>query len=127
MLTGFFALLSNILFFTGYIDGKSFAKPLSKDKELELLRKIKAGDINAKNKLAEHNMRLVVHIVKKYASYGDNDELISVGNLGLSKAINTFDVDRQTVFATYAARCIENEILMSIRANKKYKDRHCCL
>ena len=67
-------------------------------------------------------MRLVVHIVKKYASYGDNDELISVGNLGLSKAINTFDVDRQTVFATYAARCIENEILMSIRANKKYKD-----
>ena len=122
MLTGFFALLSNILFFTGYIDGKSFAKPLSKDKELELLRKIKAGDINAKNKLAEHNMRLVVHIVKKYASYGDNDELISVGNLGLSKAINTFDVDRQTVFATYAARCIENEILMSIRANKKYKD-----
>ena len=122
MLTGFFALLSNILFFTWYIDGKSFAKPLSKDKELELLRKIKAGDINAKNKLAEHNMRLVVHIVKKYASYGDNDELISVGNLGLSKAINTFDVDRQTVFATYAARCIENEILMSIRANKKYKD-----
>lgn len=122
MLTGFFALISNILFFTGYIDGKSFAKPLSKDKELELLRKIKAGDINAKNKLAEHNMRLVVHIVKKYASYGDNDELISVGNLGLSKAINTFDVDRQTVFATYAARCIENEILMSIRANKKYKD-----
>lgn len=123
MLTGFFALLSNILFFTGYIELKNaFKKPLTKERETELLYKIKQGDIKAKEELTEHNMRLVVHIVKKYASYGDNDELISVGNLGLVKAINTFDVDRHTVFATYAARCIENEILMSIRANKKHRE-----
>lgn len=123
MLAGFFALLSNILFFTGYISNKnSFEKPLDKEKEKELLEKVKENDSAAKDELAKHNLRLVVHIVKKYASYGDNDELVSVGNVGLAKAINSYSEDKKTQFATFAAKCIENEILMYIRANKKYKE-----
>lgn len=123
MLAGFFALLSNILFFTGYIqNSESFEKPLSKEEEKILLDKVSQNDKKAKDELAKHNLRLVVHIVKKYASYGDNDELISVGNLGLAKAINSFSLDKNTQFATYAAKCIENEILMCIRANKKHRE-----
>lgn len=122
MLSGFFALISNVLFFTGYINNAAFDRPLSKEKEKELIIKIRNGDEKAKNELAKHNMRLVAHVVKKYSSYNDNDELISVGNIGLLKAINTFDINKGFQFSTYAARCIENEILMCIRANKRYRE-----
>lgn len=122
-LSGIFALLSNLLFFSGYIKNKNcFPKPLSAEAEKQLLDKIAQGDKNAKDELIRHNMRLVVHIVKKYTNYGDNDELISVGSIGLIKAVNSFHDGKGTQFATYASRCIENEILMVIRAGKKYKN-----
>lgn len=122
-LTGIFALLSNLLFFSGYVKNKNcFPKPLSPEKEKELLDKIAEGDKSARDDLIRHNMRLVVHIAKKYTNYGDNDELISVGSIGLIKAVNSYHEGKGTQFATYASRCIENEILMVIRANKKYKN-----
>lgn len=122
-LSGIFALLSNLLFLSGYIKNKNcFPKPLSSEAEKQLLDKIAQGDKNAKDELIRHNMRLVVHIVKKYTNYGDNDELISVGSIGLIKAVNSFHDGKGTQFATYASRCIENEILMVIRAGKKYKN-----
>lgn len=122
-LSGIFALLSNLLFFSGYIKNKNcFPKPLSAEKEKDLLERIANGDREAKDELIKHNMRLVVHIVKKYTNYGDNDELISVGSIGLIKAVNSFHDGKGTQFATYASKCIENEILMVIRANKKYKN-----
>lgn len=84
------------------------------------MRKIANGDVNAKNKLIEHNLRLVAHIVKKYYSaQKDQDDLISIGTIGLIKAVSTFDYSKGTRFATYAARCIENEILMYFRNAKK--------
>lgn len=123
MLSGIFALLSNILFFTGYVNlNNSFEKPLDKETELALLKRIENGDKKAVDILARHNLRLVVHVVKKYALYNDNDELISAGNIGLVKAINTFRISKGTQFSTYASKCIDNEILMYIRANKKYKE-----
>lgn len=122
-LSGIFALLSNLLFFSGYIKNKNcFPKPLSPEKEKELLERIEKGDKEARDELIKHNMRLVVHIVKKYANYGDNDELISVGSIGLIKAVNSYHDGKGTQFATYASRCIENEILMVIRAGRKYRN-----
>ena len=78
------------------------------------------GDENARNKLIEHNLRLVAHVVKKYYTDDDQDDLISIGTIGLIKAVNTFKSDKKIRLATYAARCIENEILMHFRNNKKY-------
>lgn len=121
-LSGIFALLGNIFFFTSYVKNKScFPRPLSPEKESELLQRIWKGDAKAKEELINHNMRLVVHIVKKYSGYNDNDELISVGSIGLIKAVNTYAGGKGTQFATYASRCIENEILMTLRASKKLK------
>ncbi len=123
ILGGILALLSNLLFFSGYIKNKNcFPKPLSPEKEKELLDRIAQGDREARDELIRHNMRLVVHIVKKYNNYGDNDELISVGSIGLIKAVNSFHEGKGTQFATYASKCIENEILMVIRAGKKYRN-----
>lgn len=120
ILSGLLALLGNLFFFSGFIANKNaFPKPLSPEKEKELLEKMYSGDKEAKEILAKHNMRLVVHIVKKYSNFHDNDELISVGSIGLVKALNSYSKDKGTQFATYAARCIENEILMTLRANKK--------
>lgn len=122
MIIGLLGLLSNICFFTGYISDKSsFPKPLGIEKERELLQKMWDGDLKAKDELVKHNMRLVVHIVKKYNNYNDNSELISVGSIGLVKAVNSYEYGKGTQLATYAARCIENEILMTLRANKKLK------
>lgn len=121
-LSGLFALLSNVMFFTSYVSGKnSFPQPLSSEEEKDLLQKMWNGSEQAREQLIRHNMRLVVHIVKKYNNYNDPDELISVGSIGLVKAINTYSGDKGTQLATYAARCIENEILMTLRANKKFK------
>ena len=99
----------------------SFPKPLSKEKEQEYLILSAKGDRDAKEILVKHNLRLVAHIAKKYANYGDNDELISIGSIGLIKAIESFKSDKGTSLATYASRCIENEILMTMRTTKKHR------
>jgi RNA polymerase sporulation-specific sigma factor len=97
----------------------AFPKPLEKEKEDEYIKRAKTGDKEAKDLLVSHNMRLVVHIAKKYANYNDQEDLISVGNIGLMKAINTYSPDKGTALVTYAARCIENEILMVLRSSKR--------
>lgn len=98
----------------------SFPKPLSAKEERDCFEKMRSGDKDAHQKLILHNLRLVAHIVKKYYSTGEEqDDLISIGTIGLIKGINTFSIEKETRFATYASRCIENEILMSLRANKK--------
>ena len=117
-----FLLLKNLVLFSSYVSDKSsFPKPLSKEKELEYVLKAEAGDKEAKEILIRHNLRLVAHIAKKYANYGDNDELISVGSIGLIKAVESFRHDKGTQLATYASRCIENEILMTMRTSKKHR------
>ncbi|MBE5744637.1 MAG: sigma-70 family RNA polymerase sigma factor [Clostridiales bacterium] len=116
-------ILGKIVFFTGAIGAKnSFAKPLSKEEEDYYLDLVKKGDKQAKEILVKHNMRLVAHIVKKYAGAAETDDLISVGSIGLIKAIGSYQPGHGTTLATYTARCIENEILMLIRANKKHKN-----
>ena len=116
-------VLGKIIFFTGAIGEKnSFPKPLSPEEEQKYLRLARQGDAAAKEKLIRHNLRLVVHIAKKYAGALDNDDLISVGSIGLIKAVNTFEPEKGSHLATYTARCIENEILMLLRTNKKFKN-----
>lgn len=99
---------------------KTFPKPLSRGEEKLYLKRCKEGDQTARNMLIEHNMRLVAHVVKKYQCQDyDTEDLLSAGTIGLIKAVNTFDVDKGSRLATYAARCVENEILMLLRAGKK--------
>ncbi|MDR7856010.1 RNA polymerase sporulation sigma factor SigK [Tissierella sp.] len=107
----------------GYmINSNSFPKPLSSDEEKMFLDLYSKGDERARNVLIERNLRLVAHIVKKYNNTGkDTDDLISIGTIGLIKAISTYNPTKGTRLATYAARCIENEILMTIRSAKKTK------
>lgn len=110
----------NEVFFVGATD--KLPPPLSKEDELSYLIKAKSGDENAKNILIEHNLRLVVFLAKKYESAGyDIEDLVSIGSIGLIKGINTYKVDKNIKLATYASRCIANEILMFIRKNKKRK------
>ena len=106
-------LAVNIYYFALHVKSAgAFPPPLSAAKERELLEKSKNGDIEARNKLIEHNLRLVAHIVKKYYTTGaDQDDLISIGTIGLIKAVSTFKFDKKIRLATYAARCIENAIL----------------
>ena len=117
----FLKLLKDLIFFALHVDNTSvFPRPLTKNDEEECFIKMSQGDKSAKNKLIEHNLRLVAHIVKKYAqSASEQDELISIGTIGLIKAVSSFDYSKGAKFATYASRCIENEILMSFRAAKK--------
>lgn len=120
-------LASTIFYLALHVTGPgSFPPALSAREETELLEKYSKGDIEAKNKLIEHNLRLVAHVIKKYYSAGaDQDDLISIGTIGLIKAVSTFKADKGIRLATYAARCIDNEILMYFRANKKTeKDVH---
>jgi len=116
-----FELIRDMFFFAGYLaDGTRFKKPLDQKEERELVIKYKKeGDEQARTKLIEHNMRLVVHISKKYAASEDRDELISIGTMGLIKGVNTFDPDHGTNLGTYIARCIENEMLMYLRSGKR--------
>ena len=114
-------IVGKLIFFCASIAGDSFPKPLSKEEERKYLIAFKNGDKQAKERLIKHNLRLVAHIVKKYQGAYDNEDLISVGTIGLVKAINTYDFSKGAQLATYTARCIENEILMLLRANKKYK------
>ena len=114
-------LLSNIVFGVGYIQSSNlFPEPLNQDEERIYLEKMKNGDISARNILIERNLRLVAHIAKKYSSTNiDQDDLISIGSIGLIKGINSFDMNKNFKLATYIAKCIENEILMYLRNNKK--------
>ena len=116
-----FSLISNMLCLILHVtDTDSFPPTLSKKEEKELLDKMATGDDTARKKLTEHNLRLVAHIVKKYyANYSEQDDLISIGTIGLIKGINSFNVEKGTKLATYCARCIENEILMYFRNSKK--------
>jgi RNA polymerase sporulation-specific sigma factor len=113
-------LLKEITLFVSYIKNNAFPQPLSEEDEQKYLRRMTEGDENARNVLVEHNLRLVAHIVKKFENTGeDSEDLISIGTIGLIKAIESFSVDKGTKLATYAARCIENEILMHLRSLKK--------
>lgn len=114
-------ITSNLLYFALHIESNnSFKKPLSANKEKEYFELMSKGDENARNKIIEHNLRLVAHIIKKYySSTNDQDDLISIGTIGLIKAVSTFSYDKGTRLATYASRCIENEILMHFRNLKK--------
>lgn len=112
----FFELLTRIIsafFFIALHVKKNgaFPPPLSKKEEEELLEKSNTGDINARNKLVEHNLRLVAHIAKKYSGGADNDDLVSIGTIGLIKGISTFNTEKGNRLATYTARCIENATL----------------
>lgn len=116
-------LISKLTFFAGTVlSTSSFPKPLSSEEEKQALIDMRKGSKEAKDKLITHNLRLVAHIVKKYSGSMETDDLISVGSIGLIKAVNTFNEDKGTTLATFAARCIENEILMLLRSNKKYKN-----
>jgi len=122
MIEMLYAVLGRLFFFTGSIsDGSSYPKPLSQAEEDKYLRLMAEGDPQAKEILIRHNMRLVAHVVKKYHGAAETDDMISVGSIGLIKAINTYEKGRGTRLATYTARCIENEVLMLIRAGKKHK------
>ena len=113
-------ILQNLTFFALHLKNlTSFPKPLSALRERELLQKMKQnGDLDARNELIEHNLRLVSHIIKKYYSnYDEQEDLISIGTIGLIKAIDSFDVDKGIRLATYAARCVENAILSLRRTN----------
>lgn len=117
----FMAFMNKIMLFSAYVNNASnFPKPLSEKQEREYFEAYKKGDKKAKEKLISHNLRLVVHVAKKYGGSAESDDLISVGSIGLIKAVNTFEYGKNTQFSTYAARCIENEILMLLRVNKKH-------
>lgn len=118
------SLLYELRFFIGHISNKTyFPKPLSKAEEKIYLEKYFSGDKTAYNKLIEHNMRLVAHIAKKYTSDRyELDDLISIGSIGLIKAVKSFNCEKSTHLVTYASRCIDNEILMYLRATKKQQN-----
>ena len=109
------------MFFSGFVGTVTgFPKPLTTKEESSLVSKMEKGDKKARKKLIEHNLRLVAHIVKKYSNAGDADDLISAGTIGLIKGIDSYKTEKGSQLSTYCARCIENEILMLIRINKKH-------
>lgn len=113
-------ILQNVMLLLGFVGGgNTFPKPLSQKEEKEYLKKWADGDENAKNILIEHNLRLVAHIAKKYANESNFDDFVSIGTIGLIKGINTFDPTKTSKLTTYIARCIDNEILMTLRSAKK--------
>ena len=120
-LSGFLSFICEAIIGVGYIQSSQlFPEPLTQEEEKIYLEKIKQGDENARNILIERNLRLVAHVAKKYASTNiEQDDLISIGTIGLIKGINSFDTDKNFKLATYTARCVENEILMYLRSNKK--------
>ena len=122
MLSAWILLMLNSLFFSLRLSdgGGSFPRPLKAEEEKRYLERYAAGDMEARNVLIEHNLRLVAHIIKKYYTQtGSQDDLISIGTIGLIKGISTFKPDKNVRLATYASRCIENEILMHFRSKKK--------
>ncbi|WP_189269888.1 RNA polymerase sporulation sigma factor SigK, partial [Bacillus halotolerans] len=126
MVTGVFAALGfvvkELVFLVSYVKNNAFPQPLSSSDEKKYLELMAKGDEHARNMLIEHNLRLVAHIVKKFENTGeDAEDLISIGTIGLIKGIESYSAGKGTKLATYAARCIENEILMHLRALKKTK------
>lgn len=120
-------LALQFLFLIGYVAGSvAFPKPLTPEEEEDCLRRMRQGDEEARNELIERNMRLVAHIVRKYSTQGigcwETDDLISVGSIGLIKGISTYRPDKNTRLSTYLARCIENELLMLLRSDKKVRN-----
>lgn len=115
-------LMKQLVFLTGYISQNAFPQPLEEVDEAEWIRRLQNGDLEAKEVLVQHNLRLVAHIAKKFDNVAEEqDDLISIGTIGLIKAINTFNPEKKAKLGTYAARCVENEILMHLRAQKKHK------
>ena len=124
MWTAWLLLTLNGLFFTLRMAGTtgSFPRALRREEEQELLEKIAQGDADARSRLIEHNLRLVAHIIKKYYTQnGDQDDLISIGTIGLIKGVSTFKADKNVRLSTYLSRCVENEILMYFRSQRKYQ------
>ncbi|MCY9042530.1 RNA polymerase sporulation sigma factor SigK, partial [Bacillus inaquosorum] len=126
MVTGVFAafgfVVKELVFLVSYVKNNAFPQPLSSSEEKKYLELMAKGDEHARNMLIEHNLRLVAHIVKKFENTGeDAEDLISIGTIGLIKGIESYSAGKGTKLATYAARCIENEILMHLRALKKTK------
>lgn len=116
------AVVKGTLFLFGYLNNQVFPQPLEESDERFYLGQLKSGSDEARNMLIEHNLRLVAHVVRKYENSGEDlEDLISIGTIGLIKAIKTFKEDRGVRLATYAARCIENEVLMHLRNLKKVK------
>lgn len=123
LFNAFATLFSKIFFFSGYYSANNtYPKPLSPEEESACIKKMLEGDKQAKEKLIKHNMRLVAHIAKKYAQKQNLEDTISVGSIGLIKGVNTFSLNKGSTLATYLARCIENEILMMLRSDKRYKN-----
>lgn len=120
-IANFINFLSQAIIGVGYIQsGNLFPEPLSQEEERRYLEKLRDGDETARNVLIERNLRLVAHVAKKYSSTNiDQDDLISIGTIGLIKGIGSYDLSRNFKLATYVARCIENEILMYLRSTKK--------
>lgn len=120
-IANFISFLSQAIIGVGYIQsGNLFPEPLSQEEERSYLEKLRDGDETARNILIERNLRLVAHVAKKYSTTNiDQDDLISIGTIGLIKGISSYDLSRNFKLATYAARCIENEILMYLRSTKK--------
>ncbi|WP_435050945.1 RNA polymerase sporulation sigma factor SigK [Desulfotruncus arcticus] len=127
MLPGFWtlavaSLINGIMLLLSYVAQNSFPKPLTEEEEQDYLERLAKGDENAKEVLIERNLRLVAHIIKKFDGSGDDfDDLISIGTIGLIKAVNTFNGNKSSRLATYASKCIENEILMYMRSKKKMR------
>lgn len=123
-MSGIFAAIAyffrEVMVFVSYVRNNAFPQPLGEDDERKYLKRLEEGDREARNILIEHNLRLVAHIVKKFENTGeDTEDLISIGTIGLIKAIESYSQEKGTKLATYAARCIENEILMYLRTLKK--------
>lgn len=114
-------IIRSLMALMGYLsNGSAFPQPLSPEEEERYMKRMRAGDEQARNILIEHNLRLVAHIVKKFDTTGEDvDDLISIGTIGLIKGVKTFDPTKGARLATYAARCIENEILMHLRSTRK--------
>ena len=125
--TAFILLMNSLLLMLRIAPGDSFPKPLSRTEEQEYLARWARGDVEARNLLVEHNLRLVAHIMKKYYTQTDDvDDLISIGTIGLIKGVNTYKPDKGVRLATYASRCIENAIL-SQQNNRRLRWRNGCL
>lgn len=120
MLNLIFETFSNLIFLIGAMKNTSFLKPLSSEKEAYYIAKMQKGNKEARDQLIEHNLRLVAHIVKKYDIHKETQDLISIGTIGLIKAIDSFKIEKGKKLTTYASRCIENEILMYLRSSRNH-------
>lgn len=121
ILTAVSYMMKELVFLVSYVKNNAFPQPLSASEERKYLKRMAEGDADARNILIEHNLRLVAHIVKKFENTGeDTEDLISIGTIGLIKAIESYSEGKGTKLATYAARCIENEIFITIGARKYF-------